>query len=65
MHFKECLVVSACRGDVLEDYQDQEIETFMEELGVYDGEIDGSHPKWATPLGVLVNAYLIRQKIAQ
>jgi hypothetical protein len=34
----------------------------MEELGVYDGETDGSHPNW---IGVLVNAYLIRQKIAQ
>ncbi|KIL59400.1 hypothetical protein M378DRAFT_1009943 [Amanita muscaria Koide BX008] len=65
LHFKECLAVSACRGDVLEDYQDQEIESFMEELGIYDGEIDGSDPKWTTPLGVLVNAYLIRQKIAQ
>ena len=65
LHFRECLAVSACRGDVLEDYQDQEIENFMEELGVYDGVYDGSHPKWTTPLGVLVNAYLIRQKIAQ
>ncbi len=42
LHFKECLAVSACRGAVLEDYQDQEIESFMEELGVYDGEIDGT-----------------------
>ena len=65
LHFKECLAVSACRGDVLEDYQDQEIESFMEGLGVYDGEIDGSNPKWTTALGVLVNTYLIRQKIAQ
>ncbi len=39
LYFKECLAVSAC---VLEDYKDQEIESFMEELGVYDGEIDGT-----------------------
>lgn len=35
------------------------------ELGVYDCEIDGSHSKWTAALGVLVNAYLIRQKLAQ
>lgn len=65
MHFKECLAVSACRGDILEDYQDQEIECFMEEPGIYDGEIDSSHPKWTTPLGVLISDHLIRQKVAQ
>ncbi|KAF8524097.1 hypothetical protein BU17DRAFT_63456 [Hysterangium stoloniferum] len=65
LHFQECLAVSACRGDVMEDYHEQEIENFMEELGVYDGEIDTGDPRWSTPLGSHVHAYLIRQKMAE
>jgi hypothetical protein len=30
---------SVCLGDVIDDYEDQEIDNFMEELGVYVGEI--------------------------
>jgi hypothetical protein len=37
----------------------------MDELGVYDNEIDPSDSGWSTPLGVHVNAYLIRQKLAE
>lgn len=48
----------------MEDYGDQEIEIFMEELGVYDNEINHSDPRWSTPLGSHVHAYLVRQKIA-
>ena len=62
MHFRRCLAVSVCRGDVLEDYRDQEIENFMEEL---DNEIDTGNPRWSTPLGSHVHAYLLRQKMAQ
>jgi hypothetical protein len=65
LHFKRCLAVSVCRGDVLEDYREQEIENFMEELGVYDGEIDTRDPRWSTSLGSHVHAYLIRQKMAE
>jgi len=65
LHFKECLAVSACRGDVLEDYKEQEIDIFMEELGVYDGAINTSDPRWSTPLGSHVHAYLVRQKMAE
>ncbi|KAF8512700.1 hypothetical protein JB92DRAFT_2926698 [Gautieria morchelliformis] len=65
LHFNECLVVCVCRGDVMEDYQEQEIENFMEELGVYDGEIDTSDPRWSTPLGSHVHAYLLRRKMAE
>ncbi|KAF8816775.1 hypothetical protein BYT27DRAFT_7181214 [Phlegmacium glaucopus] len=64
LHFNECLAVSVCRGDVLEDYREQEIELFMEELGVFDNEMDPSDPKWSTPLGSHVHAYLVRQKMA-
>ena len=35
----------------------------MEELGVYDGEIDSGDPRWSTPLGSHVHAYLIREKM--
>jgi len=49
----------------MEDYREQEIENFMEELGVYDGEIDTSDPRWSTPLGSYVHAYPIRQKMAE
>ena len=49
----------------LEDYREQEIETFMEELGVYDNEIDPDDQRWSTPLGSHVHAYLIRQKMAE
>jgi hypothetical protein len=65
LHFRKCLAVSVCRGDVMEDYKDQEIENFMEDLGVYDGEIDTSDPRWSTPLGSHVHAYLSRQKMAE
>lgn len=63
LHFSRCLAVSVCRGDVMEDYKEQEIENFMEELGVYDGEINTGDPRWSTPLGSHVHAYLIRQKM--
>ena len=36
----------------------------MEELGVFDDEIDTSDPGWLTPLGSHVHAYLIRQKMS-
>ncbi|KAF8525469.1 hypothetical protein BU17DRAFT_62622 [Hysterangium stoloniferum] len=65
LHFQECLAVSVCRGDVMEDYHEQEIENFMEELGIYNGEIDTGDTRWSTPLGSHVHAYLIRQKMAE
>jgi hypothetical protein len=65
LHFNECLAVSVCRGDVMEDYEEQEIENLMEELGVYNGAIETSDPKWSTPLGSHIHAYLIRQKMAE
>ena len=65
LHFRRCLGVSVCRGDVSEDYKDQEIENFMEELGVFDDEIDTSDPRWSTPLGSHVHAYLVRQKMKE
>jgi len=65
LHFNECIAVSVCRGDVMEDYGDQEIDIFMEELGVYDNEINPSDPGWSTPLGSHVHAYLLRQKMAE
>ena len=49
----------------MEDYREQEIEHFMEELGVFDGEIDNGNPGWSTPLGSHVHAYLLRQKMAE
>jgi len=33
-HFQQCLAVSSCR-DITEDYEEQEIENFMEELGAH------------------------------
>jgi len=65
LHFEQCLAVSVCRGDIMEDYEEQEIESFMEELGVYDGEMDTSDPRWSTPLGSHVHAYLVTQKMAE
>jgi hypothetical protein len=58
-HFNERLVVSVCHGDVIEDYKDQEIENFMEELGVYNGEIETSDPRWSTPLGSHVHRFIL------
>ena len=37
---------SACCGDVTEDYREQEIENFMEELGVFDNEINFRDARW-------------------
>ena len=65
LHFRRCLNVSVCGGDLAKDYMDQEIDTFMEELGVYDDEMDTTDPRWATPLGIEVYAYLIRQKMRE
>jgi len=64
LHFQRCLTVSVCGGNPTEDYKDQEIDLFMEEFGVYDDEMDTTDPRWMTPLGVEVYAYLIRQKLA-
>jgi len=63
LHFNECLAVSVCRGDVMEDYAEQEIDNFMEELGIYDNVIDNSEPGWSTELGSHVHAYLVRQRM--
>jgi len=64
LHFQRCLAVCVFGGDPTEDYRDQEIDTFMEELGVYDDEIDTADPQWETPLGKEVYADLMRQKLA-
>jgi hypothetical protein len=58
LHFWRCLKVSVCRGDVSEDYEDQEIDNFMRELGVFDGEIDSEDAGWSTPLGIQVLSHL-------
>jgi len=65
LHFRRCLAVSACRGDITEDYEEQEIKNFMEELGVFDDAVDTSDPRWKSPLGVEVHSHLIRQKLAE
>ncbi|KAF8798357.1 hypothetical protein BYT27DRAFT_7123584 [Phlegmacium glaucopus] len=65
LHFQRCLTVSVCGGNPTEDYKDQEIDLFMEELGVYDDEMDTTDPRWMTPLGIEVYTYLIRQKLAE
>ena len=49
----------------MEDYEEQEIENVMEELGVYDGAIETSDSRWSTPLGSHVHGYLLRQKMAE
>ena len=65
LHFRRCLAVSVCRGDVLKGFREQEIENFMEEFGVYDDEICIGDPRWSTPLGSHVHAYLVRQKMKE
>jgi hypothetical protein len=64
MHFMRCLSVSAFGGNAREDYEEQEIDHFMEDLGIYDGEVDNSDPRWSTPLGMEVHNFLIRDKLA-
>ena len=63
LHFRRCLAVSVCRGSVREDYQDEEIDNFMEELGVFDDQINTNDPRWSTPLGLNVHSYLVRQDL--
>jgi len=65
LHFQRCLAVSACGGAAREDYHEQEIDDFMEELGVFDGETDPTDSRWTSPLGTEVYSYLIRQKLAE
>ena len=65
MHFRKCIAVSVCCGDVLDDYDEPVIEGLMEELGVFDNEIDPSDPRWSTPLGSHIHAYLVREKMAE
>jgi hypothetical protein len=36
----------------------------MDELGIYDNEINFTDPRWLTPLGQQVHAHLLRQKLA-
>ena len=65
LHFQCCLATSASAGNATEDYRDQEVDLFMEELGVYDNEMDTSDPRWSTPLGIEVYAYLVRQRMRE
>jgi hypothetical protein len=44
LHFQRCLFVSACGGDATDDYEEQEIDLFMEELGVFDNDMDITDP---------------------
>jgi hypothetical protein len=44
LHFQRCIAVSACGGDAREDYYEQEIDDFMDELGVFDDEMDSTDP---------------------
>jgi len=62
LHFQRCLAVSVCGRDPTEDYEEQEIGLFMEELGLYDDTMDFSHPDWETPLGREVYAALVREQ---
>jgi hypothetical protein len=64
LHFQRCISYSACGGDPGDDYADQEISNFMDELGIYDNEINSTDPRWLTPLGQQVHAHLLRQKLA-
>ena len=63
-HFERCLAVSAYGGDPRDDYKEQEIDILMEDLGIYDDEIDYSDPRWLTPLGMEVHSFLVRQRLA-
>lgn len=65
LHFQQCLAVSACGGDAREDYYEQEIDDFMEDLGVFNDKMDITDPRWASPLGTEVYAYLIRRKLTE
>jgi len=47
-----------------EDYEEQEIDHFMEDLGIYDDEVDFSDPRWSTSLGREVHSFLVRDKLA-
>jgi hypothetical protein len=42
MHFTRCISVGAFGENTREDYEEQEIDHFMEDLGIYDGGVDGS-----------------------
>jgi len=37
----------------------------MEELGVYDSEMDTTDSRWMSPLDIEVYSYLVRQKLAE
>jgi len=65
LHFERCLAVSAFGGGIESDYTGEEIDSFMEVLGVFDNQIDSTDPRWSTPLGIEVYAYLIRQRMAE
>lgn len=60
LHFRRCLAASVCRGDVMEDYEEQEIENLMEEVGYYDVELVNTDDPRCRFLWV--HAYLVGQK---
>jgi hypothetical protein len=63
LHFQRCLVVYACGGDISEDYSQDDIDDFMDELGVFDGEMDSRDVRWTTLLGIEVHSYLLRERL--
>jgi hypothetical protein len=65
LHFERCLAVCAFGGGIENDYTGEDIDGFMEEVGVFQDEIDSADPRWSTPLGIEVYAYLIRKKMSE
>ncbi len=65
LHFRWCLAVGVCCGDVTEDYEEQEIENFLAIMMVKWWILISNDPRWSTPLGLHVHAYLIREKLAE
>jgi hypothetical protein len=63
LHFQRCITVNACGGDIRDDYNQQDIDGFMDELGVFDNDINTADPRWETPLCREVYSYLLREKL--
>ena len=62
-HLFQTLSVHLLGGDVQDDFGD--LSDYLQNLGIYDNNIDPSDPEWETLLGREVWAMLVRSQLAK
>ncbi|KII83797.1 hypothetical protein PLICRDRAFT_442206 [Plicaturopsis crispa FD-325 SS-3] len=59
-HFYRCLYHNLRGGNISDNYPPEDVQEYMESLGVFDDEMDMNDPRWQTELGKAIWAALMR-----